>query len=214
MDRLIQLKGINWRFATAIIVLGTLAVYCLPDAAKGYTIGSFTAIFIAFVAYPWQKELDRKLQIEVEMRRMYVEAIRLIFSTKTRLEAIRIDRRQNHDELLATFEKWFGALHDLEQAINTIGAIGPEEVAISGGECVEAFRNINLHMRDELRRSLFEAKNQYTREEVFKALRAAQKENMATLDEAINVFLNSVRKHAFQMNGKVSLGSRILETEE
>ena len=54
--------------ALMVILLGLL----LPQTSITPVIGSITALIIAFVAYPWQKALDRRSELVKELRQVYI----------------------------------------------------------------------------------------------------------------------------------------------
>lgn len=47
----------------------------LPVEAIGPILGATVALLIAFVAYPWQKSLDRKMQVALERRKIYLDYV-------------------------------------------------------------------------------------------------------------------------------------------
>ena len=63
-----RLLGIDWLMAAGVIAVGSLASILLPSNAQGYAVGGTVALLIAFVAYPWQKHLDRRASFEIEQR--------------------------------------------------------------------------------------------------------------------------------------------------
>ena len=54
-----KVGAIDWLMAAVVTILGGVLLLCVPISAQGYALAGTVAIMIAFVAYPWQKELDR-----------------------------------------------------------------------------------------------------------------------------------------------------------
>ncbi|MCX7566673.1 hypothetical protein OS189_10000 [Sulfitobacter sp. F26169L] len=79
---------INFLLFALFILLGALLIIILPDATTGVVAGT-SALIIAFVAYPWQKEKDRVLKIEDEQRKALSELIGALdaYMAKVRLSS-------------------------------------------------------------------------------------------------------------------------------
>jgi len=204
-----QFKGINWLLATSILLAGAAAVYCLPTQAKGYGVGSFTALFIAFVAYPWQKNRDRQLQIELERRATCAQSIQTLFTTRSRLDDIFHKKVTSLQELNETIKMWFQALHELERDVQTIAVMGSEKIVVAGDKCIQSFRDILPDLMEEAKK--LEAgtdKNELTYK-FSTSLKEINEKHAQRLDDAISDFLNLVRIEVFHMKGNIKIRSRV-----
>ncbi len=66
-----EFKGIYWPFAIVLLVTALILLVYLPGTAKGTALASIVALFVALIAYPWQKECDRVLKVADEKRAAY-----------------------------------------------------------------------------------------------------------------------------------------------
>lgn len=74
-------------------------------------IASFTALFIAVVIYPWQKQIDRSNDLAREMRALHWKILHLLGSTKNLYEMILTNENELDKLLIGAV-----ALGDLEAA--------------------------------------------------------------------------------------------------
>nr|WP_162623910.1 hypothetical protein [Paracoccus saliphilus] len=90
----------------ANVLVGLLLV--LPLDAAGAVLGSSTALFIALVAYPWQKNIDRQLSIDQELR---LAAARYLKAEASLLVACQsATRDETRKEALKAFDEAFSTL--------------------------------------------------------------------------------------------------------
>ncbi|HRM74764.1 MAG TPA: hypothetical protein PLI13_08685 [Paracoccus sp. (in: a-proteobacteria)] len=66
-----EFKGINKRLTVVFFAIALLLLIFLPGTAKGTGFAAVVALFVALVAYPWQKERDRMLKVSEEKRAAY-----------------------------------------------------------------------------------------------------------------------------------------------
>lgn len=204
-----QLKGMNWPLAILLLLAGVVAVYWLPAQAKGYGIGSFTALFIAFVAYPWQKNRDRELQIELERRATCAQSIKTLLTTRSRLDDIFHKKANSLQELNETTKMWLQAFHELERDVRTIAVMGSEEIILAGEKCVQSFHDILPDLLKEAKNQAASADKNGLTDEFFNSLKEINEKHAERLDDATSDFLSLVRREVFHMNGNVNFRSRV-----
>lgn len=127
--------------AFLVLCIGALAMYFLPSSAGGYAVGGTVALLIAFVAYPWQKYLDRKdsfgneqraalreflenwysLEADTRNLKQFEPTAEEPFALNERLFALRTRRKQlSYGFLLICAEEDVQAVIEMDQAHDTI----------------------------------------------------------------------------------------------
>ncbi|WP_277020179.1 MULTISPECIES: hypothetical protein [Paracoccus] len=86
--------------------MGLLLV--LPLDAAGAVLGSTTALFIALIAYPWQKNVDRQLSIDQELRLAVARYLKAEASLLVACQSA--TRDETRKEALKAFDEAFGTL--------------------------------------------------------------------------------------------------------
>ena len=122
----------QWRWANILVwlvVIAEILIIVLPASAAGSIVAATAGLAVAFVAYPWQKEIDRELSLDAELRRAYAAYLRaesqLIVSSQS---ATRVETR---GEAMKVFNDAFA---ELTAQLKLVQLIAPKPVSKVLGE--------------------------------------------------------------------------------
>lgn len=191
-----DVSNINTPFLGGLILIGLFLGWLLSDARTGIAGGTF-ALIIAFVAYPWQKGLDRKNQLRLEQRKTYldyVKACNALMETYRKMDgrALQViatsdSARRQHDELLSE-----------------LMIVGHEEVVMVGSEV----NNIFFGFLGDLKMKVSLLGADPTEGDVEKAVSGVIQDTSAKYDTSMEKFVNLVRRLEFGGSGYLELKSR------
>ncbi|WP_083098550.1 hypothetical protein [Pseudophaeobacter leonis] len=169
-------------------------------------LASTTAFIIAFYAYPWQKERDRKLQIALEQRTAYKDVFDLIYDLQKAVSHI---RSGNLKDMRADIDGCFRAKEKLERGALKASMLIDLTILNMLSDFIEEAQKMLKTLATDLAELLGEA-DSVAAAEVSKVLEERKSSVAKEMDDIVNRLLNAIRKYAFNLPGQIRIRSRRL----
>ncbi|WP_417700519.1 hypothetical protein [Pseudophaeobacter sp.] len=170
-------------------------------------LASATAFIIAFYAYPWQKERDRKLQIALEQRVAYKEVFDLIYDLQKAVSRIRAG---NPNDMRSGIDECFKAKEKLERGALKASMLIDLTILHMLSDFIEEAHEMLKTLAMDLT-ELFGEADSVPAAEVSKVLEERQKKAAEGMDAIVNRLLNAIRKGAFNLQGQIRFRNRRFE---
>jgi len=172
----------------------------------GAALASFTAVGIAFGAYPWQKNKDRSLQINSEQRALYLDVLAKIIAVQRRLEEV---SPEGFEKLQATLSDWAKSLRELEDAVLILAACGDQDVVEAAFDCLETLREGIPLMAVKGRADLGEGPELIGAEDLKTFFHDTRKDILQKHDPKVSKLVNVMRRNVFGLDADIDFQSRV-----
>jgi len=206
-----QLSEINWIFATALFLIGLAIVILAPKQAQGYAIASATALFIAFVAYPWQKARDRVNELRKEQREAYRRFFRTTLDAR---QAIFDFKLSSENEAKAAVAAIIAAKNSYENAVSElcVSASGP---AVAAAQKMHSLiYSIFEEWENALRNLLHKGSGAHPVVDVSSAFEAVIQKHRAALFDAENEIRDAMKSDEFGFRNSAVIEGRSQREKE
>lgn len=191
---LTQLAEINWIFAAAMLLIGVAVVCFAPEQARGYAIASATALFIAFVAYPWQKARDRANELGKEKR----EAYRRFFRATLDVRQVIFDAKfSSENEARAAVSAVIEAKTNYDGAVSELCISASQSVVAAAEKMHSAIYLLLDEWEKALVKLLQERSDTYSASDVSSVFEAVIQRHRKTLFDAENKIRNAMKSDEF-----------------
>jgi len=178
-------RAINVIILAGLIFFGIVLGYLFPKAVTGIAGGTF-ALIIAFVAYPWQKGLDRENQLRLEQRKTYLEYVK-------GCNALMRTYRKMDYKALQSFTASSSSKLQHDELLIELMTVGRKEVVQAASE----LNNIIHDFLDSLATGLKALNKAPTVADIDKVVSAVLQETSPKYDVSMEKFVNLVRRLEF-----------------
>ncbi|CUH88167.1 hypothetical protein PH5382_02099 [Phaeobacter sp. CECT 5382] len=172
-------------------------------------LASSVALIIAFYAYPWQKERDRKLQIQLEQRGVYRDLIFPLHDVRFALE--NLGSFSDFADLQKRISSVFERLNAGERQFLASTVLIDPKIANEFQRYFSEARSVMSDIGDELQQ-LRATQDSLVPEPPVKDVKGVFKDvldcGIRKLDAATEGVINRIRESAFGLQGEIRLQSR------
>ena len=168
-------------------------------------VGSGTALYIAIIVYPQQKEIDRAIEVRRERRAAY----RLLIDRMVMIGRA-VDRLESQSELTiaGVVESILVARSDYERELLCAAMIAPPSVVVAMVEDQRSLDRLLEAFRDTISAIQTEGGQDISEANLRQRLRGSLWDAKLALERSNQAVVNAIRKDEFKEDGDLSLTSR------
>lgn len=195
---------INGLAILAIFSLGVFFGFTLQSALTGVVAGT-TALIIAFVAYPWQKERDRKNELRKEQGEAYRRFFKAYMIAKNLLFSKTILNSTPSNDALSDALK---AKSDLDQEFLGLSIVGCIEIINAASTLNDLIHDILRELTNELSTLPDDPVDGLPVESAVIIFEQVIKSKVVVFDRHETELVNLIRDLEFDGTGRLTISSR------